>query len=110
VFAAICVVVLFFAKKFNEILSFTIFLDSIGMATSAATIFILRKRTKHLDGTGIYSMKWYPLLPVIFIITYIFVGTVIAITDPMYAVIGISVFTAFLIIYFATEKFRKQKL
>jgi len=110
VFAAICIIVLFFAKKFNEILSFTIFLDSIGMATSAATIFILRKRTKHLDGTGIYSMKWYPVLPVIFIITYIFVGTVIAITDPMYAVIGISVFTAFLIIYFATEKFRKQKL
>lgn len=110
VFAALCVIVLFFAKKFNEILSFTIFLDSIGMATSAATIFILRKRTKHLDGTGIYSMKLYPLLPVIFIVTYIFVGTVIAITDPMYAVIGISVFAAFLIIYFATEKFRKQKL
>jgi APA family basic amino acid/polyamine antiporter len=110
VFAAICVVVLFFAKKFNEILSFTIFLDSIGMATSAATIFILRKRTRHLDGTGIYSMKLYPLLPVIFILTYIFVGTVIAITDLMYAVIGISVFTAFLLIYFATQKLRKQKL
>lgn len=109
VFAATCVVVLFFAKKFNEILSFTIFLDSIGMATSAATIFILRKRTRHLDGTGIYSMRLYPLLPIIFIITYIFVGTVIAITDPMYAIIGTSVFTAFLLIYFATTKFRKQK-
>lgn len=110
VFAAICIVVLFFAKRFAEILSFTIFLDSIGMATSAATIFILRKRTKHLNGTGIYSMKLYPLLPLIFIIAYIFVGTVIAITDPMYAVIGTSVFTAFLLIYFATAKFRKQNL
>lgn len=109
VFAAICVLVLFFAKKFNEILSFTIFLDSIGMATSAATIFILRKRTKHLDGTGIYSMKLYPLLPVIFIIAYVFVGTVIAISDPMYAVIGISVFAAFMLIYFATTSMRKQK-
>jgi APA family basic amino acid/polyamine antiporter len=109
VFAAMCVIVLFFAKKFNEILSFTIFLDSIGMATSAATIFILRKRTRHLDGTGIYSMKLYPLLPIIFILTYIFVGTVIAITDPMYAVIGTSVFVAFLLIYFATQKLRKQK-
>lgn len=107
VFAAVCVIVLFFAKKFNEILSFTIFLDSIGMATSAATIFILRKRTKHLNGTGIYSMKLYPLLPIIFILTYIFVGTVIAITDPMYAVIGISVFAAFLLLYFATHRLRK---
>lgn len=109
VFAAICVVVLFFADKFNEILSFTIFLDSIGMATSAATIFILRKRTRHLNGTGIYSMKLYPVLPVIFILAYIFVGTVIAITDPMYAVIGTSVFTGFLLLYFATRKLRKPK-
>lgn len=108
VFAAICVIVLFFAKKFNEILSFTIFLDSIGMATSAATIFILRKRTRHLDGTGIYSMKLYPLLPIIFIAAYLFVGTVIAITDPMFAVIGTSVFLVFLLLYFATQKFRKK--
>ena len=107
VFAAVCVVVLFFAKKFNEILSFTIFLDSIGMATSAATIFVLRRRTKHLDGTGIYSMKLYPILPIIFILTYLFVGTVIAITDPMYAIIGTSVFLVFLAIYFLTKKFRK---
>ncbi len=110
VFAAVCVIVLFFAKKFNEILSFTIFLDSIGMATSAATIFILRKRTKHLDGSGIFSMKLYPLLPLIFIITYLFVGTVIAIEDYKYAVIGISVFTGFLLLYFLTKKFRKQKV
>lgn len=107
-FAAICIVVLFFAEQFNQILSFTIFLDSIGMATSAATIFILRKRTKHLDGTGIYTMKLYPVMPVIFIIAYLFVGTVIAITDPMYAVIGISVFVAFLLLYFATQSFRKK--
>lgn len=104
VFAAVCVVVLFFAKKFNEILSFTIFLDSIGMATSAATIFILRKRTRHLDGTGIFSMRLYPLLPVIFILAYLFVGTVIAISDPMYAVIGVSVFIVFLIIYFLARR------
>lgn len=107
-FAAICIVVLFFAEQFNQILSFTIFLDSIGMATSAATIFILRKRTKHLDGTGIYTMKLYPVMPVIFIIAYLFVGTVIAITDPMYAVIGVSVFVAFLVLYFATQSFRKK--
>lgn len=109
VFAAVCIIVLFFANQFNQILSFTIFLDSIGMATSAATIFILRPRTRHLDGTGIYSMKLYPLLPVIFILTYIFVGTVIAITDPMYAIIGVIVFAAFLGIYFLTAYFKKQK-
>lgn len=107
-FAAICIVVLFFADTFDKILSFTIFLDSIGMATSAATIFVLRKKTKHLDGTGIYSMKGlYPFLPVIFCLAYIFVGTIIAITFPQFALIGTGVFLAFLILYFATRSFRK---
>jgi APA family basic amino acid/polyamine antiporter len=107
VFAAICIVVLFFANQFNQILSFTIFLDSIGMATSAATIFILRKKTKHLDGTGIYSMKLYPLLPIIFILTYVFVAVVIAITFPKYALIGLTFFAAFLIIYFLAYQKKK---
>jgi APA family basic amino acid/polyamine antiporter len=100
VFAAMCVVVLFFADTFDKILSFSIFLDSIGMATSAATIFVLRKKTKHLDNTGIYSMKLYPLMPLLFVIAYVFVGAIIAITFPQYAVIGLSVFVAFLILYF----------
>ena len=106
VFAAMGIIVLFFANEFNRILSFTIFLDSIGMATSAATIFILRKRTKHLDGTGIYKMKLYPFLPLIFIAAYIFVGTSIAFDTPDLALIGTGVFAAFLIIYFLVTRFK----
>lgn len=109
VFAAMGIIVLFFAKQFDQILSFTIFLDSIGMATSAATIFILRKRTKHLDGTGIYKMKLYPLLPLIFIAAYIFVGISIAFNTPDLALIGTGVFTAFLIIYFLVTKLKSDR-
>ncbi len=103
VFAAVCVVVLFFADKFEKILSFTIFLDSIGMATSAATIFILRKRTRHLDGTGIYSMRLYPVLPVLFIIAYTFVGAMIAVKEPKLALTGISVLAGFILLYFIVK-------
>ena len=108
VFAAVCIIVLFFANTFDKILSFTIFLDSIGMATSAATIFVLRRRTKHLDGTGIYSMKLFPLMPVIFILTYLFVGTMIAVENWRYAVIGFSVLAFFLLVYFAATKWLKR--
>ena len=108
-FAAIGIIVLFFAKSFNEILSFTIFLDSIGMASSAATIFILRKRTKHLDGTGIYKMKLYPLLPLIFIAAYIFVGISIAVNTPNLALIGTSVFGVFLLIYWGIINYKKKE-
>ena len=106
VFAAICVVVLFFADTFDRILSFVIFLDSIGMATSAATIFVLRKRTKHLDGTGIYAMKFYPLLPLIFIAAYIFVGTMIAVKEPMLALTGTAVLAGFIVLYFVARKLK----
>jgi APA family basic amino acid/polyamine antiporter len=109
VFAAMGVIVLFFAKEFSQILSFTIFLDSIGMATSAATIFILRKRTRHLDGTGIFKMKLYPLLPLIFIAAYVFVGISIAFDTPQLALVGTGVFAAFLIIYFLVTRFKASK-
>lgn len=103
VFAAICVIVLFFADTFDKILSFTIFLDSIGMAFSAATIFILRRKTRHLNNTGIYTMKLYPLMPLIFIAAYIFVGISIAINTPQFAFIGLGVLAVFIGIYFLTR-------
>jgi APA family basic amino acid/polyamine antiporter len=106
-FAATTVIILFFADRFEQILSFSIFLDSIGMATSAASIFFLRKRTKHLDNTGIYKMKLYPLMPLLFIITYAFVGTMIAITTPQYGIIGTSVLAVFMILYFLFKKPKK---
>ncbi|MEP6514383.1 MAG: APC family permease [Parafilimonas sp.] len=103
-FAAVCIVILFFAQTFEEILNFTIFLDSFGMAASAATIFWLRKKTKHLEGTGIYTMKLYPLQPVIFIAAYIFVAISIALQTPNTAITGIIVLAAFMVIYFITRR------
>lgn len=48
VFAMLCILIVFWSKDFDRILAFTIFLDSIGMILSAATIFILRKRRNTL--------------------------------------------------------------
>lgn len=104
VYAIISVVVLFFADTFDKILSFTIFLDSIGMVLSAGTIFIIRKRTKHLDLSTIYSMKLFPLVPVIFIAAYIFVAISIAVDKPDTAITATGVLAAFLLIYFVTRK------
>jgi APA family basic amino acid/polyamine antiporter len=106
VFAAICIVILFFAQTFEDILGFTIFLDCFGMATSAATIFILRRRTRHLDGTGIYKMKGYPIQPLIFIAAYVFVAISIAIDTPKTALTGVAVLAAFMILFFVMKKLR----
>lgn len=103
VFTAMCIVILFFAQTFEKILNFTIFLDCFGMVASSATIFILRKRTKHLDNTGIYKMKLFPLMPLIFIAAYMFVGLSIAIQTPATALIGVAVLAAFMLIYFGSK-------
>jgi APA family basic amino acid/polyamine antiporter len=105
-FAAICIIILFFAQTFEAILNFTIFLDCFGMAASAASIFWLRKRTKHLNGTGIYSMKLYPLQPIIFIAAYVFVAISIAMQTPMTALTGVIVLAAFMLLYFLTRKLK----
>ncbi len=75
VYALLSILILFFLDTFDKILSFTIFLDCIGMAFSAATLFILRKRMKGQDDSHIYKMKLYPLMPVVFIAAYAFVAT-----------------------------------
>ncbi len=109
IFTAMCLVILFFAQTFEKILNFTIFLDCFGMVASSATIFVLRKRTKHLDGSGIYKMKLYPLLPLIFMSAYLFVGISITLQTPKIAVIGLSVLAVFMMIYFIGQKFSKNK-
>jgi APA family basic amino acid/polyamine antiporter len=110
IYAALCIIILFFAKTFDALLSFVIFLDCIGMATSGAAIFKLRKHTKHLNGTGIYQIKWYPLIPVIFIGAYVFVALSIALDKPSTAFTCVCVLAGFMIIYFIFHKkfFAKQ--
>ena len=104
VFASLCALIVFWAKTFDEILSFTIFLDCFGMVLSAATIFKLRKKTKHLDGTGIYKMKLFPLMPVIFILAYSFVAVSIFTDKPMTGSAGLSILAGFIGLYFIVKK------
>ena len=114
VFAAIAVVVVFFAETFDKILRFSIFLDSFGMVTSAATIFILRKRTKDLDGKGIYKMKLFPLMPVIFILAYVFVCASIIMDDiakgTYIALTGMLVLIGSMLLYFVIIKSKKKNV
>jgi basic amino acid/polyamine antiporter, APA family len=107
VFAAICVIILFFMQQFEKILAFTIFLDCFGMILSSATIFWFRKKTKHLDNTGIYKMKLFPLFPLIFIATYTFVGVSIALdykNNDYAALTGLGVLVVFTALYFLFNK------
>lgn len=105
-FAVIAALIVFWAKEFDTLLSFTIFLDCFGMVLSAGSIFIIRKRTAHLNGTGIYSMRFYPLLPLVFIAAYSFVAISLLINETKLSLIGLGVLSGFILIYFAVKALR----
>lgn len=109
VFASLCALIVFWAKEFDTILSFSIFLDCFGMVLSAGSIFILRRRTANLNDTGIYRMKLYPLLPLIFIAAYTFVAINLLVTQTKLSLIGLSVLAGFILLYFALLTFQKKK-
>jgi APA family basic amino acid/polyamine antiporter len=102
-FTGACVLVVFWMKAFDKILSFTIFLDCFGMAASAGTIFKLRKQHVHPEGKEFYQMKLYPMLPVIFIAAYAFVAVIIFLNSPLTALTALAVMGFFMLVYFLTK-------
>jgi APA family basic amino acid/polyamine antiporter len=108
VFALLAAITVFWAKKFDTLLKFSIFLDCFGMVLSAGSIFIIRKRTAHLNDTGIYSMKLYPLLPLIFIAAYSFVAISLLINETKISLIGLGVLACFIAIYFIVKEIQSR--
>ena len=103
IFACLSMLIVFWAKKFDEILNFTIFLDCIGMAASVATIFVLRKKNIKPAGT-IFTVKLYPLIPLIFIAAYTFIALSIFNDQPKTALTGLAVLGSFILIYFLSKR------
>ncbi len=107
-FTGACVLIVFWMKAFDKILSFTIFLDCFGMAASAGTVFKLRKQRVHPAGKDYYKMKLYPLLPAIFIAAYAFVAVSIFINSPGTALTALGVMGLFMLIYFLTKGLKRK--
>jgi APA family basic amino acid/polyamine antiporter len=103
VFVGGIIAVLFFVAEFGKLLKYVMFFDTIGLSMAAVTIFVLRKKTKELDGTGIFTIKWFPFVPVVFILSYWFVTINIFITfreNPYAALICLAAYALGLIIYY----------
>ena len=112
VFSSIAVLVVFWAEEFDKILSFSIFLDCFGMVLSAGSIFYFRKKAFGGTSSDVYRMKWYPLLPAVFIAAYTFLAISIAADyekNHYAALIGLAVLALFMIIYFIFLKNNKKQ-
>lgn len=104
-FTAATLIILVFAKTFDQLVKYVIFLDSLGFIAAAFTVFILRKR-KTGEEQSIYKMKLYPLVPVIFIVAYGLVTASVIAEGWKFALFGLVVFAAFYPLYLL---FRQKK-
>ena len=101
VFALATILVVFIGRGIDKILGFTIFLDSIGMCTSAAAIFILRRRKagEHLV-SGTHLRRFTPFFAGVFVIGYAAIAVAVVVKDPRSAALGIGLLLLFLGVYF----------
>lgn len=109
VFAALSIVTLIFASQFDKILGFVMFLDSVGMLSSAATLFFMRRKKLGEQNDGIYKMSVYPWATMLFMLAYSLVIFSIIKNSPHLAGIGTVVFACFLILYFIVKRLNKAK-
>jgi APA family basic amino acid/polyamine antiporter len=99
IFTIITILITFLGKGVDDVLSFSIFLDCIGMSTSAATLFILRKRGQGDASVTGALKKWTPILAAIFVMAYAFVAVAVVIDKPYAALTALCLIVAVLIVY-----------
>lgn len=108
-YVAIIIVFLFSLSSFQKILNYVMFFDSIGLIAACAAVFILRRRAKHTgEPTGIYKMKLYPWMTIIFIIGYALVNISVMYFEPNTAFIGFLLFIAGLPLYYLLQMIFKK--
>lgn len=99
-FSVITIVVTFFGKGVDNILNFTMFLDGIGMSTSAFTIFILRRRKVNEELTKAGWNRIVPYMAAFFVFSYSMIDVGVVMKDIKAAIIGTGLLILFLAIYF----------
>lgn len=99
-FSLITIIVTFFGKGVDNILNFTMFLDSIGMSTSAATLFILRRRRQNEDQITAAWNRFTPVLAGFFVFSYFMIAVGVVIKDVNAALTGTGLLALFLAIYY----------
>jgi len=112
-FVVAILVILFFVGTFSDMLKYVMFFETIGVSVAAIAIFMLRKKTRDLDTTDIYTIKWFPLVPLVFILSYWFVTINIFISfkeNPYAALFCLAAYAVGLGIYFLSVRKQQRRI
>lgn len=96
-FVALMLISLLLLGTFEKIVNYVMFIDSLSLVSAAGTIFIFRNRAKasgQATVDDVYKMKFYPLVPIVFMLVLLIVMFNVLISDTQSALYGCAIFLA----------------
>lgn len=101
-FISVMIASVFLLGSFENIVNYVLFIDSISLASAAAAIFILRRKSE--KDYSDFKMKLYPIVPLLFIVTLLFVTYNTILDDSTTALYGFLIFIGGLPLYYLMRK------
>jgi len=89
-------------SNFNNLMTFATFMDIVFMALATSTIFVFRK--KYSQATPVFKLKWFPLIPILYLlVTIAFVGNAVLSLNSQ-AIIGLLILFAGIPIFYLFKR------
>ncbi|GAB3264385.1 amino acid permease [Larkinella harenae] len=89
---------------FEKIVNYVMSIDSLALASAAASIFVFRYRVRENDPHNGYKIRFYPWVPLIFILFLLAVSVNVIVSDPIPAAIGWGLFFSGAPLYWLLKK------
>lgn len=89
---------------FEQIVNYVMSVDSIALASAAATLFVFRKQAGRNDPHKGFKIWGYPLLPALFVTFLLITAANVIYTDPGSALVGWGLFLGGAPLYYLLQK------
>jgi basic amino acid/polyamine antiporter, APA family len=107
---AIILVSIFLLQKFENIVNYVMFLDTITLAVVSSSIFFLRRRARRSgEAYAGYRVPLYPVLPLVFILTMLAVAGSVLATQTREALYGAIFFAVGLPVFLLMRRISRRR-
>lgn len=108
-FITIIILSLFLLETFDKILNYVMFMDSLGLAMAGGAVFVLRRRERlSASAYSGFRVKFFPILPLIYISFLLWVAYGALLSDTKNALIGFGLFLSGLPLYYTLRYFIRR--
>lgn len=96
-------------QSYSNLLNYVMFNDTISLACAAFCIFILRKKKTGDELLPGFRVRWFPVIPIIFITMQLSVTAYVIYSDPKNSLIGLVVMLCGFPLYLLLKKLSEKK-